>query len=97
RAMKEMVRSERGGNIAFVGKLGSGSSDLIDSLRFDQQTAGRIVHVSNCDDSHLAALSSQPSFAGYPSLYEGWGLGVTEAIVHGKPCLVASGSSLGEA
>ena len=55
---------------------------------------GRIAHVSNCDDRHLAALYRNARFAVYPSLYEGWGLGVTEALAHGRRCVVASGSSL---
>ena len=58
---------------------------------------GRIAHVSHCDDHHLAALYRHARFAVYPSMYEGWGLGVTEALAHGKRSIVASGSSLAEA
>lgn len=97
RAVKEMARSGRSANIAFVGKVGSGVDDLLDSLRHDDLVAGRVAHVTNCDDRHLAAIYRRARFAVYPSLYEGWGLGVTEALAHGTPCLVATGSSLGEA
>ena len=97
RAAKEMARRGVAGNIAFVGKVGSGVDDLIDSLRHDPLVAGRIAHVSDCDDHYLAAIYKRARFAVYPSLYEGWGLGVTEALAHGTPCIVATGSSLGEA
>ncbi len=97
RAMREMTNSGIRGNMVFVGRLGSGVSDLVDCLRHDRSIAGRIAHITNCDDAHLAALYRHAACAVYPSLYEGWGLGVTEALAHGTPCLVASGSSLGEA
>jgi glycosyltransferase involved in cell wall biosynthesis len=97
RVAKEMARRGVAGNIAFVGKIGSGVADLLDSLRHDSLVAGRIAHISNCDDQHLAAIYRRARFAVYPSLYEGWGLGVTEALAHGTPCIVATGSSLDEA
>jgi glycosyltransferase involved in cell wall biosynthesis len=97
RAMREMVRRGIPGNFVFVGRLGSGTGDLVDAMRHDRAIAGRIAHVTNCDDEHLAALYERSAFAVYPSLYEGWGLGVTEALAHRKMCIVASGSSLAEA
>jgi glycosyltransferase involved in cell wall biosynthesis len=97
RVAKEMARRGIPGNFVFVGKKGSGVDDLIDCLRHDALVAGRLAHVDDSDDRQLAAIYRRSRFAVYPSLYEGWGLGVTEALAHGKPCIVASGSSLGEA
>lgn len=97
RVAKEWARRGEPGNIVFVGRLGSGVGDLIDCLRHDPLVPGRIAHVTGCDDAHLAALYRRAAVAVYPSLYEGWGLGVTEALAHGTPCIVASGSSLEEA
>jgi glycosyltransferase involved in cell wall biosynthesis len=97
RAMREMVRRDLPGNLVFVGMIGSGVADLVNAMRNDSLVKGRIAHVSNCDDMHLAALYRQARFAVYPSMYEGWGLGVTEALAHGKRSVVASGSSLSEA
>jgi glycosyltransferase involved in cell wall biosynthesis len=97
RVAKEMARRGSPGNIAFVGMTGSGVGDLIDCLRHDPSIAGRVAQVSQCDDRHLAAIYQRARFAVYPSLYEGWGLGVTEALAHGIPCIVATGSSLSEA
>ena len=97
RALKELAGRGIRANIAFVGMLGNGVNDLFDALRHDRDVRGRVAHVTLCDDAHLAAIYRRATFAVYPSLYEGWGLGVTEALAHGKPCLIASGSSLGEA
>lgn len=97
RAMRELVRRGVPGNLVFVGRVGSGVDDLLDCLRHDRAVAGRVAHVTDCDDLHLAALYRRATCAVYPSLYEGWGLGVTEALAHGTPCVVATGSSLPEA
>lgn len=97
RAMRELVRRGTAGNLLFVGMKGSGVDDLMHALRNDVTIRGRIAHVTDCDDRHLAALYRRARFAVYPSLYEGWGLGVTEAMAYGKRCIVASGSSLEEA
>jgi glycosyltransferase involved in cell wall biosynthesis len=97
RAAQQFVRRGIEGMFVFVGKIGSGVDDLLDCMRFDRSIDGRIALVTHCDDDHLAALYNQARFAVYPSLYEGWGLGVTEALAHGKPCIIASGSALGEA
>lgn len=97
RVAKDMERQGHDGNFVFVGRMGSGVDDLIDCLRHDPRVRGRVAHVTDCDDAHLAALYRRAAVAVYPSLYEGWGLGVTEALAHGTPCIIASGSSLEEA
>jgi glycosyltransferase involved in cell wall biosynthesis len=97
RVAKQMAPRGIPGNIKFVGKKGSGVDDLVECLRHDALVAGRLAHVDGSSDRQLAAIYRRARFAVYPSLYEGWGLGVTEALAHGKPCIIASGSSLGEA
>lgn len=97
RAVKMLARRGVPANVAFVGMLGNGVGDLMDALRHDPDVRGRFAHVRRCDDAHLAAIYRRAHCAVYPSLYEGWGLGVTEALAHGTPCLIASGSSLEEA
>ena len=48
-------------------------------------------------DADLASLYRQAAFTLYPSLYEGWGLPVTESLCHGTPVLASDSSSLPEA
>jgi glycosyltransferase involved in cell wall biosynthesis len=97
RAIKILQARSKRLNILFVGKVGSGVSDLLRCLRTDTSLDGTVAHLTNCDDGHLSAVYKRCSFAVYPSLYEGWGLGVTEALAHGKHCVVANTSSLPEA
>jgi glycosyltransferase involved in cell wall biosynthesis len=97
RAMRRIAAAKGPGRIVMVGKIGHGVDDLLDTIRHDAAVAGRFVHVGNCSDALLAALYRRARFAVYPSLYEGWGLGVTEALAHRCPVLIANGSALDEA
>ena len=56
-----------------------------------------IVHVEDPSDADLTALYRGCLFTVFPSLYEGWGLPVTESLAFGKPCVVAAVASLPEA
>jgi glycosyltransferase involved in cell wall biosynthesis len=48
-------------------------------------------------DSELAALYRGCRFTLFPSLYEGWGLPVTESLAFGKPPIISNSTSLPEA
>jgi hypothetical protein len=53
--------------------------------------------LSGIKDVELQALYRDCLFTIYPSLYEGWGLPVTESLCYGKVPLIADNSSLPEA
>jgi glycosyltransferase involved in cell wall biosynthesis len=53
--------------------------------------------VDKPSDTEIAALYQGCLFTLYPSLYEGWGLPITESLAFGKPCLIADRTSLPEA
>ena len=60
----------------------------------------RLVHPQNFHeeaDADLAALYRGCLFALYPSLYEGWGLPVSEALANGKFCVCSNQGALPEA
>jgi glycosyltransferase involved in cell wall biosynthesis len=53
--------------------------------------------VENPDDATLAALYRGARFTLFPSLYEGWGLPVSESLAFGKVCLASNSTSIPEA
>lgn len=51
----------------------------------DALTTGRVKFIRNCDDHTLAELYTQCSVFIYPSLYEGFGIPLLEALSVGSP------------
>ena len=66
-------------------------------LRNAEWLGGKIVLVESPSDAELVQLYLGCRFTLFPSLYEGWGLPVTESLMFGKPCLVSNVTSLPEA
>lgn len=59
--------------------------------------AGVVHHVADASDREIAWLYENCAFTVYPSLYEGWGLPVSESHDFGKVCVTSDRSSLPEA
>lgn len=83
--------------LIFVGMPGWGVSDFLADLRLDYRVAGDILVLNHVTDGELRWLYQHSLFTLYPSLYEGWGLPVTESLAHGKFCLCARSASIPEA
>jgi glycosyltransferase involved in cell wall biosynthesis len=83
--------------LVFAGKPGGLSHDLIAQLHNADFLDGKIVLIQDASDADLTALYRGCLFTLFPSLYEGWGLPVTESLSFGKPCLAGNGTSLPEA
>ena len=66
-------------------------------LRTDPRIRDSILLLHHIGDESLAWLYDNCLFTVYPSLYEGWGLPVSESLAYGKYCLTSSTSSLPEA
>jgi glycosyltransferase involved in cell wall biosynthesis len=60
------------------------------------ELADRIIQFPHCSDEELRALYSRAQLLLAPSLYEGFGLPVLEAMACGCPVLVGNRSSLPE-
>jgi glycosyltransferase involved in cell wall biosynthesis len=66
-------------------------------LQRDRALCERVTVVCNVSDQVLKALYKRCLFTIFPSLYEGWGLPISEALAYGKVPLVSRISSHPEA
>ena len=82
--------------LVFVGMAGWGVSDLLKDIELDPQTSDLIVQLNHLNDAELRTLYKKSLFCVYPSLYEGWGLPVGEALALGKVVLASDQGSLPE-
>jgi glycosyltransferase involved in cell wall biosynthesis len=80
-----------------VGKNGWLNDPVYQRLATNDELASRVTMLSYLSDDELALLYRSCQFTIYPSLYEGWGLPITEALCYGKPVVAADSSSLPEA
>ena len=88
---------ERTPRLLLVGRTAPDQTALADRLRRDPELAGHVQQMDEVDDAGLTWLYERCLFTVYPSLYEGWGLPVSESLSHGKVCIAADTSSLREA
>jgi glycosyltransferase involved in cell wall biosynthesis len=96
RLLEEMPR-EQIPTLVFAGRVGWLVSDLMQQLRNADFLGGKIMLVEDPTDDELERLYTGCRFTLFPSLYEGWGLPVTESLSFGKPCIISHATSLPEA
>lgn len=82
--------------VVFVGMPGWGVGDLLKDIELDPLTQGHILQFSHVNDAELRLLYHRCEFFVYPSLYEGWGLPVAEALAFGKFVLASDRGSIPE-
>jgi glycosyltransferase involved in cell wall biosynthesis len=97
RRLLENLPSAKVPTLVFAGRIGWMVSDLLQQIENSHRLGGKLVLVSNADDATLAALYRGARFTLFPSLYEGWGLPVSESLKFGKVCLASNSSSMPEA
>ena len=79
------------GSLVVVGRIGWKAQDLVPRLR------GRgIVHLDYVRASQLATIYERAEVFVFPSLYEGFGFPLLEAMARGVPSIAARSSSLPE-
>jgi glycosyltransferase involved in cell wall biosynthesis len=83
--------------LVVVGAVGWLVDDVLERMRSDPWTCDSIILLHDVDDRSLAWLYAHCLFTVYPSLYEGWGLPVSESLAHGKYCIASASSALPEA
>lgn len=83
--------------LVFAGIIGWLVEDVIARIEADPLLASRIVILSRATDAELSWLYRSSLFTVYPSIYEGWGLPISESLAHGKVCIASDSSSMPEA
>lgn len=84
-------------DLVFAGRVGWLVDDLMIQIANADHLGGKIKVIGELDDATLAALYRGCRFTIFPSLYEGWGLPVTESLGYGKVCLASNRASVPEA
>lgn len=97
RRLLEELPADQVPSLVFAGRVGWMVEDLMQQLRNTDFLDGKIILVTHPTDAELAALYRGCLFTVFPSLYEGWGLPVSESLSFGKPCVISTATSLPEA
>jgi glycosyltransferase involved in cell wall biosynthesis len=97
RRLLDSLPAEQVPQLVFAGRIGPMVQDLLHQLQNSHNLDGKVVLAEDPDDNTLAALYRGARFTIFPSLYEGWGLPVSESLAFGKVCLASSGTSVPEA
>lgn len=82
--------------LVFVGMQGWGVTELLKDIELDPLTRDTIIRLNNVNDNELVKLYENALFCVFPSLYEGWGLPVGEALSMGKAVICSDRGSLPE-
>ncbi|WP_091982103.1 glycosyltransferase family 1 protein [Methylobacterium sp. 13MFTsu3.1M2] len=82
-------------DLVLVGKNGWGTSDLSDKINA-LGLEDRVHILQGVSNDELSALYSGALYSVYPSLYEGFGLPVIEAMACGCPVITSNRSSMSE-
>jgi len=84
-------RLDYDGSLVVVGKIGWKSESILKRLR-----APRVVHLDYLRASQLATVYENAEVFVFPSIYEGFGFPLLEAMSRGVPAIAARSSSLPE-
>lgn len=82
--------------LVFVGMHGWGVDELMKDMSLDPLVQDDIVRLNHVSDFELKTLYEKALFLTFPSLYEGWGLPVGEAMSVGQFVLSSDRGSLPE-
>jgi glycosyltransferase involved in cell wall biosynthesis len=80
--------------LVLAGPIGWGHQQLMRELALE--APGEVILTGETSEADRDALYRGASVFVYPSLYEGFGLPVLEAMARGAPCVVSASSSLPE-
>jgi glycosyltransferase involved in cell wall biosynthesis len=85
--------------LIWAGRQGWMVDELLDELDASNFLDGKLMWLGReggLSDSTLHGLYRACLFTMFPSIYEGWGLPVSECLAHGKFCIASNASSIPE-
>jgi glycosyltransferase involved in cell wall biosynthesis len=88
-------RGQYDGSLVVVGKIGWKSEAVVARMR-KSRWAGAIHHLDYLDAGALSSVYERAEVFVFPSIYEGFGFPLLEAMQHGVPTIAALTSSLPE-
>lgn len=94
-AFDALASTDRDLRLIHAGPEGNASGDLDDAVARSRHR-DRILRLGWVDDRARTALIEQAAAVAYPSLYEGFGLVVLEAMSAGRPVVTTPGSAIPE-
>lgn len=84
-------------SLVIVGMPGWKVDELIEHLQASPYLGTRIIWFQNLSDAGLSWLYKNCQVFLFPSLYEGWGLPVVEALQYKRPAIISNRGSVPEA
>lgn len=97
RRLLETMEREQVPDLVFAGKIGWLTADLMQQLTNANWFGGKIRFIDSPSETLLANLYKHCAFTVFPSLYEGWGLPVTESLCFGKTVVASNRAAIPEA
>tara|TARA_A100001011_G_scaffold386981_1_gene463953 strand:- start:272 stop:1264 length:993 start_codon:yes stop_codon:yes gene_type:complete len=90
RILLDAMKKLKNYNLTLIGggKLSNSEIKILDNINYQ--------HTIDCNDQRLNQLYNESFALVYPSLYEGFGLPIIEALKAGCPVICSDGSSTGE-
>lgn len=84
--------------LVWVGRRGWNVDNLISQVQSCKRLfPEKLKIIEDLKDENLAWMYQNAKFTVYPSMYEGWGLPITESLANNTVCLSSNGSSMDEA
>ncbi len=97
RRLLESLPAEQVPYLVFAGKTAWLTGDLLVQMANANWLDGHIKLIKSPPEPELMALYEHCEFTVYPSLYEGWGLPVTESLSFGKTVAASNRAAIPEA
>ena len=82
--------------LVIVGRQGWLDYEIEHQIKHDPRLVDKVVVLSGLSDDDLAHLYQHAQITVFPSLYEGWGLPISESLAYGTPCIASGTSSMRE-